>query len=435
MFLNCCFSFRSLYLIRKTTTAKESLMLQDCGIKYREPDGGHLFSVVLAGDVCPGKEGEELTAAGRSAEIMAAVSEFVRSADLRLVQWETPTVLKENPIPKSGPNLNSAPETIQIVRDAGFDVALLANNHIGDHGTDGVLETLQCLHKSGMKTVGAGKNLDEANRPLALFAGGKKILLLNFAENEFGTAGENKPGVAPQSTLRNLKQTQDAAGQADFVIVVLHGGHEHNPFPSPRLQELCRAFADAEADLVFNCHTHCPEGVELYNGSQIIYSPGNFYFPKYNRKLWNTGYLAKCFFDRMGVYQLELLPYHFGKEHVTPLDAAGRKAFDQYMERLCEPLSKPERIRKLFEAWSTEKGRAYLVGTVKGLPENWENRLEEPEVVGQLLHLRNIFTCEAHNDMVKCYLRLIEEYRLEEAAKLLPEILSFADPEWMAAME
>ena len=410
-------------------------MFQDCGIQYRDPDGGHLFSVVLAGDVCPGKEGQEQTEAGRAAEIMAPVADFVRAADLRIVQWETPTASKENPIPKSGPNLNSAPETIRIVQEAGFDIALLANNHIGDHGTEGVLETLKCLHESGMKTVGAGKNLEEANRPLALAAGGKNILLLNFAENEFGTAEENKPGVAPQSPLRNLKQTREAAEQADFVIVVLHGGHEHNPFPSPRLQELCRAFADAGADLVFNCHTHCPEGVELRNGSQIIYSPGNFYFPKYSRKLWNTGYLTRCSFDRLGVYKLELLPYRFTKESVTPLDEAGKKAFEHYMERLCEPLSNPERIRKLFEAWSTDKGRAYLVGTVTELPEHWENRMEEPEVVNQILHLRNVFTCEAHCDMVKCYLRLIEEYRLAEAAKLLPEIRSFAEPEWMTAME
>ena len=172
--------------------------------------------------------------------------------------------------------------------------------------------------------------------------------------------------------------------------------------------------------------------MEFYNGSQIVYSPGNFYFPKYNRELWNTGYLTKCSFDRLGVYKLELLPYRFAKEYVKPLEESGRKAFEQYMERLCEPLADPEHIRKLFEAWSTDKGRAYLVGTVTGLPENWENRLEEPEVVEQILHLRNVFTCEAHCDMVKCYLRLIEEHRIREAAKLLPEIHAFAIPEWMA---
>lgn len=406
-------------------------MFQNCGIQYREPDGETLFRVVLAGDVCPGKEGGELVKASRSAEIMRPVADFIRSADLRFVQWETPTVSKENPIPKSGPNLNSPPETIRIVRDAGFDVALLANNHIGDHGPDGVLETLQCLHQSGMKTVGAGKNLEEANRPLVLSAGGKKILLLNFAENEFGIAGETTPGVAPQSPLRNLKQTREAAEQADFVIVVLHGGHEHNPFPSPRLQELCRAFAEAGAALVFNCHTHCPEGVEFWNGAQIVYSPGNFYFPKYHSDLWNTGYLTKCSFDRRGVYRLELLPFRFGKEQVTPLDNSGRALFEAYMERLCAPLADAALIRRLFEAWSTDKGRSYLVGTVTGLPENWENRLEEEKVVGRLLHLRNLFTCESHCDMVKCYLRLIEEYRLREAAELLPFLRSFALPEWM----
>lgn len=410
-------------------------MFKNCKVKYREPEGGHLFSAVLAGDVCPSAPGEEMAKAGRSAEVMRPVADFVRSGDLRIVQWETPTASKENPIPKSGPNLNCKAETIRIVRDAGFDVALLANNHTGDHGPDGVIETLEQLHSYGMKTVGAGKNLAEAIRPLTLRAEGKTVKLLNFAENEFGIAGENKPGAAPQSPIRNLKQTRDAAEEADFVIVALHGGHEHNPFPSPRMQELCRAFADAGADLVFNCHTHCPEGAELYNGAQIIYSPGNFFFPKYDGLLWNTGYMVKCGFDRHGVYELELYPYRFGKEQVAPLNESERSAFEQYMERLCAPLSDPARMQKLFEAWCTWKGRDYLVGVINRLPENWEDRLNEKEAVAQVLHLRNIFTCDAHYDMVKCYLRLIEEYRVEEAAKLLPEIKAFASPEWMVRPE
>lgn len=406
-------------------------MFENCKQKYREPEGGHLFHVVLGGDVCPGNIGSELAEAGRAADVMREISGFVRSADIGIVQWETPTVSEERPIPKSGPNLNSSADSVAIVRDAGFGVALLANNHIGDQGEAGVLKTLNLLHSNGLNTVGAGKNIDDATRPLILQAGGRSIALFNFAENEFGTATAEKPGSAPLSPIRNLDQTREAAEHADFVIVTLHGGHEHNPFPSPRLQELCRAFADAGADLVFNCHTHCPEGVEYYNGAQIVYSPGNLYFPSHETPLWNTGYLVKCGFDRRGVYELELLPYRFDREKVTSLDESERPMFERYLEQLCAPLSDPERLRRLFEAWSTRHGRGYLFSRLRGIPENWEDRLDDPDISGWLLGMRNIFTCESHHDMIRCYLRLIEEHRVAEAEGLLAEIKAFETPEWM----
>ncbi|MPN24825.1 hypothetical protein SDC9_172230 [bioreactor metagenome] len=72
---------------------------------------------------------------------------------------------------------------------------------------------------------------------------------------------------------------------------------------------------------------------------------------------------------------------------------------------------------------------------LKGIPESWETRLDDPECVGQLLGLRNLFCCESHHDMIRCYLRLIEERRVEEAAKLLPEIRAFETQEWMVRTE
>jgi len=404
-------------------------MFENCIQKYREPEGGHLFSVVLAGDVCPGDAG------GEAADVLREVGGFIRSGDIRIVQWETPTVAKEEPIPKSGPNLNSPSDSADIVREAGFGVALLANNHIGDHGGAGVSETIAQLRSRGLETVGAGETLAEAVRPLSLRANGRSVMLLNFAENEFGMADADRPGSAPLSPLCNLQQTREAAKNAEFVIVALHGGHEHNPFPSPRLQELCRAFADAGADLVFNCHTHCPEGVEYYHGAQIVYSPGNLYFPKYRRPLWNTGYLVRCGFDLHGVYELGLLPYRFDQRKVTPLGKSERPLFKRYMERLCAPLADPERMRKLFEAWSTRYGHNYLSGVLKEIPQGWDECLEDSEAVGRLLGLRNLFTCESHHDMIRCYLRLVEEHRVAEAAELLPEIASFGSPEWMADLK
>ena len=404
-------------------------MIQNNGVwTIRERRGERLFRVVLAGDICPQATGETV----RREEILRPLLPFLRGADLRIVQWETPIAEREAPIPKSGPNLNCRPEMIDIIRAAGFQVALLANNHIGDHGPEAVLRTIELLRNSGIQTVGAGENLDAAERPLEIRAGGKTIRILNFCEHEFGTAEENFPGSAPIRPFRNCEAIRKAAACADFVLVALHGGHEFNPFPSPRLQELCRVFADAGADLVFNCHTHCPEGAEVHNGTPILYSPGNFYFPKHGQtsRLWNCGFLIAANFDTDGVYELEFEPYSIREESVTPLEEGKRKEFFRYLEELSEPLSDPHRMQKLFESWSSRYGKNYFEGGVSALPENWK-QTGDPDVVSRYLGFRNIFTCESHNDMVRCYLKLVEEHRLPEAGKLLPRIESLQNPEWV----
>lgn len=86
-------------------------------------------------------------------------------------------------------------------------------------------------------------------------------------------------------------------------------------------------------------------------------------------------------------------------------------------------------MQALFEAWSTRYGRNYISGNLNP-PENWSDHTDDPGVVHRMLGLRNIFTCESHNDMVRCYLTLMEEMRIPQAAELLPLIDSLQNPEW-----
>ena len=400
-------------------------------LKFREPEGGTRFRMVIAGDVCPCREGEKIVAEGRSAGLFAKVAPFLNEADLRVVQWETPLCEPENPIPKSGPNLYALPSSAELAAAGGFEVALLANNHAGDYGPEMLLQTIDVLNRRGIRTVGAGANLEEAEKPLTLMAGGEKIAIFNFCEHEFGTAQENMPGSAPQLPLRNLRAVAEAARSADRVVAALHGGHEYNPFPSPRIQELCRAFADAGASFVFNCHAHCPEGVEYRNGTPIVYCPGNFYFPLMDEGgLWRFGYLPKALFDQRGVYALEILPYAFDAEQIVPLEGETRISFFRYLETLSEPLDDPARMKRLFEAWSSRHGFGYLARSLAHIPPGWEEHPSDRAVAKAMLGLRNLFSCEAHNDIVRCFLCLQEENRIDEAAKLFPYMEKLQNPEW-----
>jgi len=411
-------------------------MFENRVIRWRDPAAAGGFTAVFAGDCCPHQKGAELILGGKADSIVAGVKDFFAASDLRIIQWETPLSRSESPIDKCGPNLLAPPESTALLKCLGIDVALLANNHIGDHGPDVVMETIGHLASSGMGVAGAGRNLDAACAPLALERKGIRIALLNFAENEFGTAGRNKAGSAPLSPPANIGAIRAAKQGADLVFVAVHGGHEENPFPSPRMAETYRAFADAGASIVFNCHTHCPGGIEIRNGIPIVYSPGNFYFPWASDEPmdapWWTGYLSRFHCDEKGAYALELMPYVFDNAAVHAIPPAKERKFFEYMEKLSAVLGDQGLVQKFFEAWCAQSGMAHLQMAGDSLKSAWPLDMSSRDNVRKWLLARNLFTCESHCDMMKQFFRLVEERRLDKAAALFPELAGFQSLPWMA---
>ncbi len=398
-------------------------------IVLRSPESGKKSSILFTGDICPRWRGEERIRNGEAKDIIRNVLPLFEKSDLRIVQWETPLTASPAPIPKSGPNLICDPSCVELPRLLHADVALLANNHTVDHGPDACLETIRRLQDNGIRTVGAGATRDDAEAPLILDCCGRKIAILNVCEHEFGHAGKNRPGTGALNPIRNVSMIRRAKELADFVIMAVHGGNEHNPYPSPRMMETYRAFADAGADLVFNCHPHIPQGAEFYHGIPIVYSPGNFYFPKNSDSSypasWNFGYMPRFLLDSKGVYAIEIHPFSFSDDSVEPLSGKSEEIFFERFKALCEPLADPEKIQSYFETWSAEHGWIYDYGTGKNvLPSN----LDDPENVRQWLGLRNLFACEAHCEVSTTYLLLLEEMRLDEARKRYPLLTAFQQP-------
>jgi len=94
------------------------------------------------------------------------------------------------------------------------------------------------------------------------------------------------------------------------------------------------------------------------------------------------------------------------------------------MERLCAPLNDPEKLRQLFEAWATRAGKSYFGAISCCLPPGaaWVDQIREPVIRRMAMPFRNLFTCESHCDLLKCWFRLVEEQRIDEAARGLAEI-------------
>jgi len=94
--------------------------------------GAENYSILFAGDICPRATGLDAIMEGKVAEVFKEVKPVFDAADLRVVQWETTITESETPIDKTGPNLKVPYKCAEIISHLKADVALLANNHIGE---------------------------------------------------------------------------------------------------------------------------------------------------------------------------------------------------------------------------------------------------------------------------------------------------------------
>lgn len=378
----------------------------------------HKLSVIVAGDLNMRFPLDKLCGSGAEHIIFSQIQPVLNNADIRIVNLENPLINSGTPIQKAGPNLKGPENGISLLTSAGFDAAILANNHIGDYGQDGVLRTLELLDEYGIGHTGAGSDLTAARKPWISRRKGRTLAVLAAAENEFGMAGRNKPG-SYGFNIRMLCNDIAAAKQSnDFVMVVMHGGNEYCPFPAPVVVDRYRMLIDAGSDAVIGMHPHCPQGYEYYNNRPIVYSTGNFLFCKEEitnpKDPWYHGYLPCVIFDDESV-DMRLTPYRFSYDgrHIHMLRNTEENNFMQYLERLSHLIEDPEKLWGLYEAWCVIRtGYATF------------KMFDPPKAdTATLLGILDSFSCEAHQDLIKTCLRIYAENRVEECSLKIPDVL------------
>lgn len=209
------------------------------------------------------------------------VGDAIRQADLAMGNLENPITSRGEPADKTW-TFRTDPLAVPALKESGFDVLSLANNHTLDYGVTGLLDTLDALDEQGIGRVGAGRDADEAYRPYFAEVNGIRIACLGFSHvvPEVGwKAAAGRPGVAEAYDIRRaVDAIGKAKDEADLVVVMVHWGIERAEEPEPYQVNKAHAFIDAGADLVIGSHPHVLQGLESYKGKWIAYSLGNFIF-------------------------------------------------------------------------------------------------------------------------------------------------------------
>jgi len=163
-----------------------------------------------------------------------------------------------------------------IIKEAGFNLLNLANNHSCDFGDSGRLSTLKTLDSVGLNYAGLN------SCPSVIF--NKNGIKIGFcAVSPFtGTVD-----ILKTDTIKQIIKTLDSL--CDIVIVSMHAGAEGANYTHVTRQseqfygedrgnvyEFAHFAIDCGADIVFGHGPHVTRAVELYKNRIIAYSLGNF---------------------------------------------------------------------------------------------------------------------------------------------------------------
>jgi len=237
-----------------------------------------MVNIVIGGDVCPVGRNLSLFRDGNvSALFNDLLNDFVNS-DLAIVNLECPLIEINTPTFKYGRTLGVESTCVNGLKNAKIDVLNLANNHILDHGSIGLENTLKVSAENSILTVGAGKNLMAAREIIISEIANIKIVILGVTEHEFSIAKHDSHGANPLDLVDFVWNLRENRSGFDYLIALLHGGNETYQYPSPCLQDTCRFMIKMGAGFVVVQHTHCPGCYEEYQNGHIIYGQGNLIF-------------------------------------------------------------------------------------------------------------------------------------------------------------
>jgi poly-gamma-glutamate synthesis protein (capsule biosynthesis protein) len=207
----------------------------------------------------------------------------------KIINLETAITRSDTYWQSKGIHYKMNPSNIASLAAAGVDCCALANNHTLDWGVTGLCETLDTLDKAKIKYAGAGRNLQEAQKPAILEIGeASRAIVFSLGSTSSGipaewSARENRPGLhmiesQPNDPVRLLgKEISAIKQQGDIVIVSIHWGSNWGyKIPSTEKKLAHRFVDEAGVDIVHGHSSHHVKAIEVYKERLILYGCGDF---------------------------------------------------------------------------------------------------------------------------------------------------------------
>jgi hypothetical protein len=264
--------------------------------------------------------------------------------------------------------VNTDPGNIIYIKDSGFDIVNLANNHILDLGVEGFNNTLDVLNSNKIKFIGVGSN-KYTNKYPVIEKNDIRLGFLGYYSSGFVDT-KNNIFINEINEKKIASDIQKIKENCDVVIVSLHWGVEKVFYPSPKQIFFAHNLIEIGANVVLGHHPHVLQGIEEYKDGIIIYSLGNFQFV-YDKqechgkdsKRTNQTIVLSLDINKKGVEHYDIIPVKIN-DHYCPIlpDVSEEKEILEFIYKISKPIKNGE-INKKF--WFEEISAEYIFGNYK----------------------------------------------------------------------
>ncbi len=243
----------------------------------------------------------------------AGVAPLFNRDDITIANLECPLTTADSGAMKEKRFVfKAAPENAAVLKQAGFDALMLANNHTMDYFSRGLTDTMNALEGAGLFYAGAGP-AREAIKPLYIEKNGVRVGILSYSslppegylyDGSSATIAHARAGFLEEMR----REISEAAAVCDFLLVYFHWGTEYRHDAGSMQVEIAHAAVDAGASAVIGAHPHVLQGRETYKGAPVYYSIGNFVFDKQIPEGTDEALIVQLTVGRGGLISVKELP-------------------------------------------------------------------------------------------------------------------------------
>jgi len=249
-------------------------------------------------------------------EIFRGIEYEIKGADINICNIETVTSnLGFNRFWLPSFEMRGNPDQLTILRDYGFNVFGVANNHAMQHGVAAFNDMTKNISNFGNALIGIdvepGRTLVHEHKHEC--GSISAVVALSIRPEEW-TSERPVPYSLRESEDALLAEVRALRERYDgFLICSIHWGLEFLTYPGPSQVELGRKLVDAGVDVVIGHHSHVLQPVERYGKGLIFYSLGNFVFDLWPEETKLTA-IARIKLEQGKSPDFEIIPIVIGND-------------------------------------------------------------------------------------------------------------------------
>ncbi|MGK7921479.1 MAG: CapA family protein [Trichodesmium sp.] len=288
------------------------------------------ITIKAVGDIIPGTNFPRNKLHPKKEQLFTSVTPLLQDADIVFGNFESTLTS----YPKSRKRMGSGrvfafrtpPDYKYLLKDAGFNVLSVANNHSFDFFKRGFEDTINNIQSIGMEAVGRKGEIIY-----------RQVKGINIAFIAFSNYSYHNSMLDLESAK---KLVQEADEKADIIVISVHAGAEGTRalriknkteyfFGENRGNKVlfARTLIDEGADLILGHGPHVPRAMEVYQGKLIAYSLGNFMGYRTLSSKGKLGYSLVLELDvnpRGDFVSGKILPVHLNSKGVPYPDKLSR---------------------------------------------------------------------------------------------------------------